>query len=136
MTASYLYSSLPPEVKAERNRTEYSSRATGKSGNSDARDAVFEQLLRLAVSYASPQTTARRGAFGSNVRRSPLTEDIEVRAYHLYLGRGGSDGYDLDDWLQAERQVLEGLKKDKVSLRLALAFGLPNSASGLSESKR
>jgi hypothetical protein len=136
MTASYLYSSLPPEVKAERNRTEYSSRATGKAGNSDARDAVFEQLLRLAVSYASPQTTARRGAFGSNVRRSPLTEDIEVRAYHLYLGRGGSHGHDLDDWLQAERQVLEGLKKDKVSLRLALAFGLPNSASGLPESKR
>lgn len=136
MTASYLYSSLPPEVNVERDRTEHSSWATGKAENSDARDAVFEQLLRLAVLYASPQTTAWRGAFGSSVRRSPLTEDIEVRAYHFYLGRGGSHGHDLDDWLLAERQVLEGLKRDKASLRLALAFGLPNSASGLPESKR
>jgi hypothetical protein len=30
----------------------------------------------------------------------------------------------MDDWLQAERQVLEELKTNKASLRLALAFGL------------
>jgi len=30
----------------------------------------------------------------------------------------------LDDWLEAERQVLEGIRKNKASLRLALAFGL------------
>jgi hypothetical protein len=30
----------------------------------------------------------------------------------------------MDDWLQAERQVLEELKSKKASLRLALAFGL------------
>jgi hypothetical protein len=126
--AIYRCSSPPCEiVRAERNRVEYGSRAAGKVENSDARDAAFEQLLRLAVSYTSSQTTARQGVFGSKVRRSPLTEDIEVRAYHLYLGRGASHGHDLDDWLQAERQVLEGLKKDKASLRVALAFGLPSS---------
>jgi hypothetical protein len=30
---------------------------------------------------------------------------ISEAAYHLYAERGYSDGYDLDDWLQAEAQV-------------------------------
>lgn len=37
---------------------------------------------------------------------------IEQRAYELYEHRGRQDGYDLDDWLHAEREVLEpGLKE-------------------------
>jgi hypothetical protein len=91
---------------------------------SHARDAAFEQLLRLAVSYPSPQTTAPQRARDAALRRSPLTEDIEVRAYHIYLNRGCTNGHDLEDWLQAERQVMEELKNNRASLRLALAFGL------------
>ena len=30
---------------------------------------------------------------------------ISEAAYYLYRGRGYGDGYDLDDWLQAEAQV-------------------------------
>ncbi len=30
---------------------------------------------------------------------------ISEAAYHLYTQRGYTDGYDLDDWLQAEAQV-------------------------------
>ena len=30
---------------------------------------------------------------------------ISERAYRLYCERGGSEGYDLDDWLQAEAEV-------------------------------
>jgi hypothetical protein len=30
---------------------------------------------------------------------------IARRAYELYVARGGSDGQDLDDWLQAEREI-------------------------------
>ena len=89
-----------------------------------ARDAAFEQLLRLAVSYSSPQSVSGPGGSRTSARKSPLTEDIERRAYDLYISRGGADGNDMDDWLQAERQVLEELKSNKASLRLALAFGL------------
>jgi hypothetical protein len=103
---------------------EYGSGTTGELATSYARDAAFEQLLRLATSYASPQTAAAQGGSQAAVRRSPVTEDIELRAYQIYLDRGAADGHDLDDWLQAERQVLEELKKNKASLRLALAFGL------------
>lgn len=30
---------------------------------------------------------------------------IAQRAYELYLARGGRDGRDLDDWLEAEREL-------------------------------
>ena len=28
-----------------------------------------------------------------------------MRAYELFLARGGSDGADFDDWLAAEREI-------------------------------
>ena len=31
--------------------------------------------------------------------------DVARRAYDLYLARGGEHGHDLDDWLQAEREL-------------------------------
>jgi len=33
------------------------------------------------------------------------TEEIAERAYQLFLARGGSDGHDFDDWIEAERQI-------------------------------
>jgi len=30
---------------------------------------------------------------------------VAMRAYELYLARGGSDGGDFDDWLAAEREI-------------------------------
>lgn len=33
-------------------------------------------------------------------------EEIAIRAYALYQERGGSDGSDIEDWFQAERQLL------------------------------
>ncbi|MDT7814227.1 MAG: hypothetical protein QOJ42_4143 [Acidobacteriaceae bacterium] len=35
----------------------------------------------------------------------PAREEIERRAYQLYLARGEAYGYDQDDWLQAEREL-------------------------------
>jgi hypothetical protein len=34
-------------------------------------------------------------------------EEIAARAFELYERRGGTDGADLDDWLEAERQLSE-----------------------------
>jgi hypothetical protein len=36
---------------------------------------------------------------------SPRLEEIRIRAYEIYIERGGEPGYDLDDWLQAEREL-------------------------------
>jgi hypothetical protein len=35
----------------------------------------------------------------------PSDEEIRTRAYRRYLERGGSDGQDFDDWLEAEREL-------------------------------
>jgi Protein of unknown function (DUF2934) len=35
-----------------------------------------------------------------------LCEAIEVRAYQLYAPRGYLDGFHLQDWLQAEQEIL------------------------------
>lgn len=32
-------------------------------------------------------------------------ERVAQRAYEIYLARGGVDGQDLDDWLNAEREL-------------------------------
>ncbi len=34
-----------------------------------------------------------------------LRERIARRAYEIYLQRGGEHRHDLDDWLQAEREI-------------------------------
>ena len=37
---------------------------------------------------------------------APVTDaDVARRAYDLYLARGGEPGHDVEDWLQAERDV-------------------------------
>jgi len=36
----------------------------------------------------------------------PLEEQVRQRAHEIYLQRGGQDGSDLDDWLQAEAEIL------------------------------
>jgi hypothetical protein len=35
-------------------------------------------------------------------------EQIARRAYELYLARGGADGQAMEDWLNAERELIRG----------------------------
>jgi len=37
----------------------------------------------------------------------PLEEQIRARAYEIYLERGEREGSALDDWLEAEAEVLQ-----------------------------
>ncbi len=37
----------------------------------------------------------------------PTHEEIELRAHQIYVERGGAHGQDVNDWLQAERELLE-----------------------------
>jgi hypothetical protein len=42
----------------------------------------------------------------------PLGEEgIRARAYELYVRRGQLDGYDWEDWFQAERELGGGRKR-------------------------
>ena len=35
----------------------------------------------------------------------PTEDDVRVRAYHRYLERGATPGNDLDDWVEAEKEL-------------------------------
>ncbi len=59
-------------------------------------------------SAAAPQTT------GDTTAAVPERDRVAMRAYELYLERGGSEGGELDDWLAAEREVV-GSEEDKQS---------------------
>ena len=39
-------------------------------------------------------------------RERPSQDEIAVLAYRLYEMRGRWDGYDVDDWLAAERELI------------------------------
>jgi hypothetical protein len=67
---------LPPETFAE-------------PGEADDRDLDDEDRDIISRSMGS----------------EPSEEDIRLRAYHRYLQRGGADGMDFDDWLEAEREL-------------------------------
>ena len=41
----------------------------------------------------------------------PTREEIELRAHQIYVERGGAHGQDVEDWLQAERELLGKYEK-------------------------
>jgi len=41
----------------------------------------------------------------TSANHTPSREEIRLRAYEIYLERGGLPGNELDDWLQAEAEL-------------------------------
>ena len=37
----------------------------------------------------------------------PTQDEIAAEAYEIYLARGAQDGYDQEDWFEAERRLTE-----------------------------
>jgi hypothetical protein len=59
---------------------------------------------------AAVTTGANRSSKALSNRSATLTDrDIARRAYELYERRGRKHEYDLDDWLQAERDLQQTL---------------------------
>ena len=48
-----------------------------------------------------------RGTNQTTASTSDLQEQIRCRAYELYEQRGGVEGHDLEDWLQAEFELTQ-----------------------------
>jgi hypothetical protein len=62
---------------------------------------------------AQAKTLERSGAVRDGAGKPPLVSvvvnagDIARRAYDLYCARGCEHGHDVEDWLQAERELNE-----------------------------
>lgn len=65
---------------------------------SEAQDAVAP--VQQPPGDASPARTT-----SESMASEPSEEDIRLRAYHMYLERGGDHGRDFDDWLKATEEL-------------------------------
>jgi hypothetical protein len=67
--------------------------------------ARTSQTSRKSTSNSRPGS-----ATPANVVTSPRPthEEIARRAYEIFLARGGEDGHDVADWLQAEKELSLG----------------------------
>lgn len=59
----------------------------------------------------SAQSAGRESAQAVS-NNGDVQQRIAVRAYELYRERGCFDGRDLDDWLEAERDILPSGRRD------------------------
>ena len=76
---------------------------TGKAkSNSETRAANTESLAHQATDSGAPGPADTRA---TSMGSEPSEEEIRMRAYRRYLERGGTDGRDFDDWLEAEREL-------------------------------
>lgn len=54
----------------------------------------------------SIETSPSAGMESRNAPTHPTHEQIELRAYQIYIERGEAAGNELQDWLEAERDLL------------------------------
>jgi Protein of unknown function (DUF2934) len=54
----------------------------------------------------------QEGVAMSDIEKVPMREEIELRAYEIYLKRGGKEGNALDDWLAAEKELSASRQPD------------------------
>ncbi len=50
-------------------------------------------------------TAADMGGVSAAAHYQPTYDDIAQKAYERYLNRGGTDGRDFEDWIEAEREL-------------------------------
>jgi hypothetical protein len=64
----------------------------------DMAKAVRQKADRRKATIAAPLATA-------DERNGVAADAIARRAFEVFLARGGGHGQDLEDWLQAEREL-------------------------------
>jgi Protein of unknown function (DUF2934) len=60
------------------------------------------------------KSRSRQPRAAKTAQSTDIEDRIRHRAYQLYEQRGTVDGFALDDWLQAEAEVLRAQKQRKV----------------------
>jgi hypothetical protein len=86
--------------------------AGGTTGAVEPAAAARQPLAAPSAAERALADRNRALEFASMPRRGagavPGAEEIARRAYALFVARGGAHGMDLDDWLQAERELRTG----------------------------
>ena len=56
----------------------------------------------MPANVSSPTSPSKLNPIVQN-----LHDEIAIKAYELYESRGAADGSDVEDWLQAEKEILQ-----------------------------
>jgi hypothetical protein len=81
-----------------------------------ARRPDFLFVVGSIKTKSEPQTEEEMMRSSTPLRTlEPDSEEIQRVAYQLYMARGCEDGYDLDDWLEAERQLFREMEMRKAA---------------------
>jgi len=67
-------------------------------------------------------------------RNQPAPEEIALRAYHIYLQRAGTPGNELEDWIAAERQLVD--ENARSTRTAATAKSLRMASRGASQRRK
>ena len=70
----------------------------------DRRPAA-EEVTPAALPSTADDYSRVAAAFEATRQGGPTREQIARRAYELFVARGGTHGYDIEDWLRAEREL-------------------------------
>jgi hypothetical protein len=74
------------------------------------KDKSMASKTKRNGSTESQATSSQAEAGELPVGNSARDEEIRLRAYEIYLERGEQPGRELDDWLQAERELERGVR--------------------------
>jgi uncharacterized protein YjbJ (UPF0337 family) len=85
---------------------------------------------RSAVSPAPDDPSLRPAGLVASANATEY--DVARRAYELYLARACEDGHDVDDWLQAERELQRGasMNRDELEGKAEALKGKIKQAAG------
>jgi hypothetical protein len=59
-------------------------------------------------------------------RTVPTSEEIRQRAFEIYIERGRIHGSDLDDWMQAERELQEKIQGEPQKQQKEVSYAVEN----------
>jgi Protein of unknown function (DUF2934) len=91
------------EARPEKLRRQRSGRRARNEASTASTPDTFAARTDLQQGEASDRSGAETRS--ESMSSEPSEEDIRLRAYHRYLERGGGQGTDFDDWLEAEREL-------------------------------
>jgi hypothetical protein len=62
-------------------------------------------MAKSRKAHGASEIAADRAPTSLALSVAVTDSDVARRAYDLYLARGGEHGHDVDDWMEAEREL-------------------------------
>lgn len=88
---------------------------TRKNGGTPRKSTSSRKTTATQSNPVTPirETTSAMTENGAAQLDPQIQDEIRVRAYELYLERGGQDGFDQQDWSRAETEILSRYQRQR-----------------------